>query len=112
MLFFGFNTGNFDLEPAETDGFCLDYVFIEDFSEGSFLLCGSQTQRSWTRAAPLRVEFRSNAGGRFPGFQIDAICVQPELGNQPGCASSPPDSGTIAGRKKRDTVVSVAFTVE
>lgn len=112
VLFFGFRAGNFDLEPAETD-FCLDYVFVEDFSEGSFLLCGSQAQRSWTRAAPLRVEFRSNAGGRYPGFQIDAICVQPELGNQPRCTSPPPDNVTIAGRKKRATVVGVNnyFTV-
>lgn len=101
LLLFGFRTGNFDLEPDAT-GFCLDYVFIEDFSRGNFILCGSQTQTVWMRAAPLRVEFRSNTGGRYPGFQIDAICARPELANMPDCTTPSSSTGVpVPGRRRR-----------
>lgn len=121
IMFFGFETGNFDIEPMSL-GSCLDFVRVEDLSSGSFQLCGSQTQRSWTRASPLRVEFRSNTRERFPGFQIDAICVQPEFGNQPGCnvpmsdvngnSSNNAMSTTDDNRRKRSlSIVSHSYTV-
>ncbi len=63
------------------------------------------------RAAPLRVEFRSNTGSRHPGFQIDAICARPELADMPGCTTpnnaGVPDTGVLSRRRRALTAVSI-----
>ena len=100
------------MEP-DANGFCPDFTFIEDLSRGSFNLCGSHTARAWFRAAPLRLEFRSNTNGRYPGFQFDALCVRPELANLPDCVPLPEDDGsssttTMAGRRRRSVLLNVS----
>lgn len=89
LLHFGYRTGKMEIEPANpANGLCLDYVTIENFSEENTQLCGSHPETTRQRDGPLRVEFRSNTRGQFPGFLIDVLCVNPKFSNLPGCRAS------------------------
>ena len=109
LLHYGFRTGNMDIEPENpTFDLCLDFATIENFSEDSVQICGSQSETTGRRDAPLRVDFRSNSRGRYPGFQIDVICVSPKFSNLPGCRESLDANSTnvltpLPGRKRRWT---------
>lgn len=85
-MYYTWLDGNFELEP-EVDGRCLDFVLIESYDRPSMKLCGSQPGFVEQRSGPLEVTFRSNtpASTRYPGFQIDVLCVSPLFANLPNC---------------------------
>ena len=86
FMYYTWLDGNFELEP-EVDGRCLDFVLIESYDRPSMKLCGSQPGFVEQRSGPLEVTFRSNtlASTRYPGFQIDVLCVSPLFANLPNC---------------------------
>jgi hypothetical protein len=88
FMYYTWLDGNFELEP-EVDGRCLDFVLIENYDRPSVKLCGSQPQFVDQRSGPLEVTFRSNtpASTRYPGFQIDVLCVSPFFANLPNCTT-------------------------
>ena len=87
-MYYTWLDGNFELEP-EVDGRCLDFVLIEHYDRPSVKLCGSQPRFVEQRSGPLEVTFRSNtpASTRYPGFQIDVLCVSPFFANLPNCTT-------------------------
>ena len=88
FMYYTWLDGNFELEP-EVDGRCLDFVLIENYDRPSMKLCGSQPRFVEQRSGPLEVIFRSNtpASTRYPGFQIDVLCVSPFFANLPNCTT-------------------------
>ena len=101
FLHYGWIDGNFIIENENSDKGCLDYVLIENFDQDDDFLCNTRAQFSARRAAPLRVEFRSNTVGRRLGFQMDIICVSPVFQDLPGCRELPDHNGS---RRKRKVV--------
>ena len=98
LLQYSWINGNFVLEDEHVLEGCLDYVLIENFDQPDFVLCGNQQELSTERSVPLTVEFRSNTGNRFLGFQMEVVCVNTLFQDSPGCTGVP-DPGM--GRRKR-----------
>lgn len=97
---------NFILEDEHVFEGCLDHILIENFDQPNFMLCGTQPEFSTERSVPLRVEFQSNTGNRFAGFQIDINCVSPEFQDSPGC------TGPSTGKRKRQVYNYVVVKID
>ena len=95
FMYYMWLDGNFELEP-EVDGKCVDFVLIETYDRPSMKLCGSQPRFVEQRSGPLEVTFRSNtpASTRYPGFQIDVLCVSPFFASLPNCTKYAPNSAS------------------
>ena len=96
---------NFKLESKQ-GGVCVDYLYIKNFDTEDIDICGElgvNTDEIYdTRPHNLFVAFKTNSEIEQPGFRIDVICAEPQLGNQFQC-TTPNGRGSPLGRRRRSS---------
>ena len=95
-----------NIEPAVNSTFfrnpvCLDYLRVSrDF--GSERTCGASSPMEGLEPNRVLLEFRSNRGGRFPGFKLRVVCFNPIQQDGAGCRLTGPRGRRSAEQTTND----------